>query len=295
MSEEIVISASGLCKSFRAKEVLNGVTLGVKKGSVYGFLGKNGSGKTTTIKCLLGLLHATGGSAAVLGCDSGQLSEAAKARIGYIPQENDLMGWMTVSQIIRYTKIFYAQWNDDTCTGLLERFEIPEKEIVGNLSTGQAQRLAIVLALSFNPEVLILDEPVGALDPEGRRDFLATILDIVRNGERTILLSSHITSDIERIADTIGILKDGRIQIEKPMEDLKDSVKKLHIIPRNGRAVETATIPGLLSLRKEDAFVAVTVQDYSEEMKKSLETAFRADVEVCDLNLEDIFLSYHSG
>ena len=292
---EIIISTKDLYKSFKKKEVLKGLNLNVNKGSIYGFLGKNGAGKTTTIKCLLGLFRQTDGNSNILGYGSGDLPEEAKARIGYIPQENDLVEWMKVSQLIRYTKIFYDRWDDAITEKLLKRFEISEKDIVGELSTGQAQRLAVVLTLSFDPDVLILDEPVASLDPEGRRNFLETILDVAKDGKRTILLSSHITSDVERIADTIGILKDGTIRVERPIEDLKDSVKRLRIMPRNGVIPEGLNIPNLLDMKKEPNFIMATVHDYSEDVKHTLEANYKVNIDVFDLNLEDIFLSYHSN
>ena len=292
---EIIISTKDLYKSFKKKEILKGLNLNVNKGSIYGFLGKNGAGKTTTIKCLLGLFRQTDGNSNILGYGSGDLPEEAKARIGYIPQENDLVEWMKVSQLIRYTKIFYDRWDDVITEKLLKRFEISEKDIVGELSTGQAQRLAVVLTLSFDPDVLILDEPVASLDPEGRRNFLETILDVAKDGKRTILLSSHITSDVERIADTIGILKDGTIRVERPIEDLKDSVKRLRIMPRNGVIPEGINIPNLLDMKKEPNFIMATVHDYSEDVKHTLEANYKVNIDVFDLNLEDIFLSYHSN
>ena len=292
---EIIISTKDLCKSFKKKEVLRGLNLNVNKGSIYGFLGKNGAGKTTAIKCLLGLFRQTDGNSNILGYGSGDLPEEAKARIGYIPQENDLVEWMKVSQLIRYTKIFYDRWDDAITEKLLKRFEISGKDIVGELSTGQAQRLAVVLTLSFDPDVLILDEPVASLDPEGRRNFLETILDVAKDGKRTILLSSHITSDVERIADTIGILKDGTIRVERPIEDLKDSVKRLRIMPRNGVIPEGINIPNLLDMKKEPNFIMATVHDYSEEVKHTLEVNYKVNIDIFDLNLEDIFLSYHSN
>jgi len=292
---EIIISTKDLYKSFKKKEVLKGLNLNVNKGSIYGFLGKNGAGKTTAIKCLLGLFRQTDGNSNILGYGSGDLPEEAKARIGYIPQENDLVEWMKVSQLIRYTKIFYDRWDDAITEKLLKRFEISGKDIVGELSTGQAQRLAVVLTLSFDPDVLILDEPVASLDPEGRRNFLETILDVAKDGKRTILLSSHITSDVERIADTIGILKDGTIQVERPIEDLKDSVKRLRIVPRDGVIPEGINIPNLLDMKKEPNFIMATVHDYSEDAKHTLEANYKVNIDVFDLNLEDIFLSYHSN
>ena len=292
---ETIISTKDLYKSFKQKEILKGLNLNVNKGSIYGFLGKNGAGKTTAIKCLLGLFRQTDGNSNILGYGSGDLPEEAKARIGYIPQENDLVEWMKVSQLIRYTKIFYDRWDDAITEKLLKRFEISGKDIVGELSTGQAQRLAVVLTLSFDPDVLILDEPVASLDPEGRRNFLETILDVAKDGKRTILLSSHITSDVERIADTIGILKEGTIQVERPIEDLKDSVKRLRIVPRNGVIPEGINIPNLLDMKKEPNFIMATVHDYSEDAKHTLEANYKVNIDVFDLNLEDIFLSYHSN
>ena len=292
---EIIISTKDLYKSFKKKEVLKGLNLNVNKGSIYGFLGENGAGKTTAIKCLLGLFRQTDGNSNILGYGSGDLPEEAKARIGYIPQENDLVEWMKVSQLIRYTKIFYDRWDDAITEKLLKRFEISKKDIVGELSTGQAQRLAVVLTLSFDPDVLILDEPVASLDPEGRRNFLETILDVAKDGKRTILLSSHITSDVERIADTIGILKDGTIQVERPIEDLKDSVKRLRIVPRDGVIPEGINIPNLLDMKKEPNFIMATVHDYSEDVKHTLEANYKVNIDLFDLNLEDIFLSYHSN
>ena len=151
------------------------------------------------------------------------------------------------------------------------------------------------MTLSFDPDVLILDEPVASLDPEGRRNFLETILDVAKDGKRTILLSSHITSDVERIADTIGILKDGTIQVERPIEDLKDSVKRLRIVPRNGVIPEGINIPNLLDMKKEPNFIMATVHDYSEDVKRTLEVNYKVNIDIFDLNLEDIFLSYHSN
>ncbi len=293
---DIVIRSEKLCKSFKRKSVLKGINMQVSRGSIYGFLGKNGAGKTTTIKCLLGLYFPTSGKGIILDHDSSNLPNEVKSRIGYIAQDHDLFPWMRVSQIIRYTKAFYEKWNDERVSKLLEKFEIQENEVVGRLSVGQAQRLAIVVTLGFDPEILILDEPAAALDPAARRDFLQAMLDVIQDGRRTILLSSHITSDVERIADTIAILKDGMIRVEKPIEELRDRVKKLRIIPREGsRLPENLQIENALDIVAEPSSALVTVNDYSEETRVRIEKRLNAKVKPLEMNLEEIFLSYHSS
>ena len=293
---EIIIQTQNLGKSFKDKSVLKGVNMKVHQGSIYGFLGKNGAGKTTTIKCLLGLFLPTSGEGKILGQKSINLPNEVKARIGYIAQEHDLFPWMRVSQIIQYTKVFYEKWNDELTSSLLKRFEISERDVVGKLSTGQAQRLAIVLTLAFEPDILVLDEPAAALDPSARRDFLETILDIIQDGKCTVLLSSHITSDVERVADTIGILKDGIIQIEKPIEELRETVKKIQLIPQEGfRMPEKLQIEGALNITAGPDSALVTVENYSEEMKTQIEKHYNLKCEVFDVNLEDVFLAYHTN
>ena len=293
---EIIISTKDLYKSFKKKEVLKGLNLNVNKGSIYGFLGKNGAGKTTAIKCLLGLFRPTSGEAKILGQKSTNLPNEVKARIGYIAQEHDLFPWMRVSQIIQYTKVFYEKWNDELTSSLLKRFEISGKDVIGKLSVGQAQRLAIVLTLAFEPDILVLDEPAASLDPSARRDFLETILDIIQDGKRTVLLSSHITSDVERVADTIGILKDGIIQIEKPIEELRETIKKIRLIPQQGsRMPEKLQIEGALNITIGPDSALVTVENYSEKMKTQIEKRWNLKCDVFDINLEDVFLAYHTN
>ena len=290
---EVVVKTENLCKSFKRKSVLRGMNLKVSRGSIYGFLGENGAGKTTTIKCLLGLYFPTSGRAEIWGHDSAALPEPVKACIGYIAQEHDLFPWMRVAQIVRYTRAFYERWNDNLTEHLLKKFELPGNDIVGKLSVGQAQRLAIVLTLAFEPDIFILDEP-AALDPAARRDFLETILEVIQDGKRTILLSSHITSDVERVADTIGLLKDGLIQVEKPIEELRESVKKLRLTLEEGsRMPPDLQIEGALRTVAERDSALITVKDYSPAMKAQIAERWKVKVEVLDVNLEEVFLSYH--
>jgi ABC-2 type transport system ATP-binding protein len=227
MTSEAVVSAQGVCRRFGSKEVLRGVDLAIPRGSVVGLLGKNAAGKSTLIKCLLGLLRIDDGTARVFGEDAWWLSAESKSRLGYVPQEVSLYGWMRVRQVVQYTAAFYPRWNAALAEKLVRQWELPPNDRVGPLSPGQLQKLAIVLALGHEPELLVLDEPVGTLDPVARRDFLRTILEIAQSENRTILFSTHITSDLERVADRVAILRDGRIVFHDELDVLKESVKRL--------------------------------------------------------------------
>jgi ABC-2 type transport system ATP-binding protein len=216
------IEIVGMVKSYGKKAVLTGVDLSVPKGSVVGLLGTNGAGKTTLIKGALGLVRLNGGQARLLGEDSWSLSAAAKARIGYVPQGISLYPWMKVRHLIDYTAAFYPTWNNELVQRLIREWDIPIEDRIGPLSVGQLQKVAILLALGHEPELLILDEPAASLDPLARRRFLQTIVELAEPGKRTVLFSTHITSDLERVADRVAILKSGRIAWHGLLEELKE-------------------------------------------------------------------------
>ncbi len=219
---ETTIELSGIIKSYENKDVLNGLDLSVQRGSVLGLLGTNGSGKTTLIKCALGLIRPQSGEARLLGEPSWDLSPEAKSRIGYVPQVINLYEWMTVRDLIDYTAAFYTNWNHDLVSRLIKELDIPAEDRIGPLSVGQRQKVAILLALGHEPDLLILDEPAASLDPKARRQFLQMIIELAEPDKRTVLFSTHITSDLERVADSVAILKSGTIVWHGLLEDLKE-------------------------------------------------------------------------
>ena len=292
-STETLIHVGALRKSFKSgKEALRGVDLKVLRGTVLGLLGKNGSGKTTLIKCMLGLLRPSGGSVTILGDNAWDLSAHAKSQLGYVPQTVALYPWMKIKHIIPYTAAFYPHWNHELIADLVTRWEIPIDDRIGTLSVGQLQKLAILLSLGHEPELLILDEPAASLDPVARREFLAEVLNIADQPDRTVLFSTHITSDIERVADTVAILKEGKITYHGELGELKDSIKRLHITSNNVLPTSFA-VPGTLSTQVDGNRAVLAVQHATPELVADLRKQWRAEVEVEDLNLEDIFLELH--
>ena len=289
-----VMQARNLAKSFGTKQVLRDITLDIPHGSIVGLLGTNGSGKSTLIKCLLGLLRIANGSGTVFGEDAWNLSAAAKARLGYVPQEIRLYPWMQVRQVIAYTAAFYPRWDFALSDRLVKGWGLSPNDRVGPLSPGQMQKLAIILALGHRPDLLVFDEPVAALDPLARRDFLKSLLEITQDACHTVLFSTHITSDLERIASHVAVLRDGEVAWFDELDSIKDRFKRLRIAAAEDLPPQFS-VPGALRTEVEGSRALVSVSDISPEMVDTLRHQWRADVSVEDLNLEDIFLELHQA
>jgi ABC-2 type transport system ATP-binding protein len=216
------ISMRNVVKQFGGKAALQGATLEIPAGAIVGLLGTNGSGKTTLLKCAVGLLRPQSGECSLLGEASWNLSASAKSRLGYVPQVISLYPWMKVGDLVRFTASFYTNWNDALAARLLAEWGLLEGDRVGNLSVGQLQKLAILTAMALEPDLLILDEPAASLDPIARRQFLQMIIDLAEPKKRTVLFSTHITSDLERVAEYVAVMKQGRIAYFGLLEELKE-------------------------------------------------------------------------
>lgn len=294
MNAAAMIDVAGLTKRFGGRAVLDRLDLHVPRGQVIGLLGLNGSGKSTLIKCLLGLLRPDAGRAALLGLDAWDLGAAEKARIGYVPQEPILYPWLTVRQTVAYVSGFYPSWDRAWGEELLRRWDLPHGHRVGPLSTGQKQKLALVLALGHRPELLLLDEPVASLDPLARRRFLETILESAAEGGGTVLFSTHITSDLERVASHVALVQRGRVAFHDEIDVLKERVKRLRVEASAGLPADLG-LPGTLRAEVRGTRALVTIDGVDAAVVASLRERFAAEVTVDDLNLEEIFLELHDA
>jgi ABC-2 type transport system ATP-binding protein len=287
-----LVELNSASKRFNGREVLKGIDLSIPRGRVVGLLGKNGAGKTTLIKCLLGLLKLDAGTVRLFGEDVRRLSGATKERIGYVPQEVDLYPWMRVRQTISYIAAFYSNWDERLAQELVGRWELNPEEKVSSLSVGQVQKLALILALAHQPELLILDEPAASLDPSARRTFLSAVIEIASDANRTVLLSTHLTSDLERVASDVVLLKSGAVDYVGSMDELKDSIKSLRLTSER-LLPKTLEVPGVLNCETGERQALLTVRGVTPELIHTLEVDYDATVEVRDLNLEDIFVEVH--
>ena len=203
-SADAVIAVSGLTRRFGAKTAIDEVSVFVPRGSVLGLVGENGAGKTTLIKHLLGTLRAEAGSVRVFGLDPVADPVGVLSRVGYLSERRDLPGWMRIEELIRYTQAFYPGWDEAYADKLLEQFQLDPRQKIRTLSQGQQAKTGLLTAIAYRPELLILDEPSSGLDPVVRREILEAIIEAVAEEGRTVLFSSHLLDEVERVADQIA-------------------------------------------------------------------------------------------
>ncbi len=286
-----VIETVQLRKSFKRVEAVAGIDLHVARGSVFGFIGRNGAGKTTTIQLLLGLLEPTSGASTVLGMESVRESLEIRRRVGYVPEQHHMYEWMSVAEITGFVAPFYPTWGDGECQRLLRHFDLDPAKKVKELSKGMVAKLALVMALAHRPEILILDESTGGLDAIVRREFLESIVDMIESGERTVLISSHLLADVERVADQVAVIDQGKLIVQEPMSTLKSRVRSLRL-RFDAEPPAQLDADGMLRAERHGNEWVVTVDNFTGETPQALKQRFSgSSVEVVDLGLEDVFVA----
>jgi ABC-2 type transport system ATP-binding protein len=287
MSAAIVLRDVGF-RAGRNFEIRD-LAMNVPTGAIYGFLGANGSGKTTTIRILLGLLKRDRGTVTVLGEPMPENAPSVLARVGFVPERPHLYPRLTVAEAIEFHAAFFARWDPDAASALRRDFRLDGDTRIAHLSKGENGKLMMLLAIAQRPELLVLDEPTDGLDPVVRRDVLAALLDYVAREGATVLISSHLVHELERICDWVGVLDRGRLVAETPMQAFKNGIKRLRI-------------QGAPALVGESPFVLVS-RDYGPGPQESwLVRGWQAPMaqyfdgigaslrEVVDLDLEEGFV-----
>ncbi len=289
-----VIRTFRLTKHYDSRRVVDCLNLRVQRGQVYGFLGRNGAGKSTTIKMLMGMVQPDSGEAELLGEKVSALNPKTRERIAYIAEGHPLYNWMNIGEAVRFGRAFYSNWNDILVEQILDHFELSRKQKLRQLSKGQQAQVSLALAVAPEPELLILDDPTLGLDTVVRRDFLESLIQIIHRKGRTILISSHILGDVERVADRIGIMVDGVLRVDCSTDHFRESVKKL-VLDFSGPGPESVDCPGLVNSWTLGSQLELILVGYDEAQRTAVESLQPKNIEIVDLNLEEAFIEYTRG
>jgi len=290
---EMVLETDGLTKYYGNKLALDHLDLKIPQGCICGFVGRNGAGKTTAIKLMLGLLKPTAGSSRLLGCDSQELTAESRQRIGYVTEGHRLFNWMTINELEQFQRAFFpGQWDDQLFADMIEYFSLPKNKKIKHFSNGQRAQVSLALTLAPNPELLVMDDPTLGLDAAIRRQFLEGMIELIMRRNRTVFFSSHILGDVERVADIIVVIDQGILRANCSLERFRAAVKKV-IFSFKDSAPPKVDIDGLLNCKRSKGELELTLVGIDDE--KIAEWAQSAGAEkyrIVKMNLEDQFIEF---
>ncbi|WP_062061517.1 ABC transporter ATP-binding protein [Cellvibrio sp. OA-2007] len=269
--------------------VLKGISAQVLPGQVIALLGKNGAGKTTLLETILGFGFPASGDAKLWDVKATEINGEIKQRIGFVPQQDELLAGMNGWEHLALFKAYQSRWNQTLVDRLIIDWLIPMDTYVGKMSVGQRQKLSILLALAHEPELLVLDEPVASLDPIARRQFLQQLVEIASDENRAVIFSTHIVNDVERVANQVWILRDGLLVCQSELDGLKETLVRVRLTA-NEPLPEKIRWPYLLRQKNQGLQTQLTIQYWQPDMAQQLANEFNAEVAVEYLSLEDIFL-----
>jgi len=284
------IEISHVRRRFAKTVALDDVSLTVPQGIVMGLIGENGAGKTTLIKHVLGLLKAKEGSVRIFGLDPVHDPVGVLGRIGYLSETRDLPGWMRVGELMRYSRPFYPDWDQAYAEQLRETFELDSDQKIKTLSKGQRARTALLIALAHRPDLLLLDEPSTGLDPIVRRDIIGAIIRTIAEEGRTVLLSSHLVDEVERVADSVAIIHHGQMVLTDSVDNIKEAHHRLTLRfdePQAG----APQLPGALSCVGGSLEWTFLCNGQIDQLKEAAKTLDAHIVEQSTPTLEDIFIA----
>ena len=293
------VEAHGLCKTYDGHAVVRHVDLSIPGGCVYGLLGRNGAGKSTLTRMLTGMIHPDAGTARLLGEDIRSIAPKTRGRVAYTAEGHPLYAGLTVRQSVRLMKGLSRRWDGDLVGRILDHFELPDGRKVRRLSKGQRAQLSLALAVGPDPDLFIMDDPTLGLDPVVRRDFLESMVQIIQRPGRTVVFSSHVLGDVERVADRIGVMVDGVLRVDCPTDLFKASARKLVLRfegpPPSYPPAGSESPAGLVYAHRRGRELDLFVVGAAAEHRAMAERLNPASLEVLELNLEDAFLEYARG
>jgi ABC-2 type transport system ATP-binding protein len=288
-----IIEINRLSRRYAATEAVHELTMAVPAGSIFALLGSNGAGKTTTIKVMMNLLAPTAGEARVFGIDSRRLGEAQFAQIGYVSENQQLPLWMTIRQLLDYCRPFYPTWDRELERMLLDQFDLPPDRKLRHLSRGMFVKTALLTSLAYRPKLLVLDEPFSGLDALVRDEFIRGVLEVSALSDWTVFISSHDIDEVERLADHVALIDQGRLRFSEAAEALLARFRKVAVTLQDNHANLEAPPPNWLELSREGNQVRFVESAYEPcAMTSACRQCFPgAAVDVQTMPLREIFLT----
>lgn len=283
------VSLHSLQRKLGGVTILNGITAEVSSGQVIALLGKNGAGKTTLLETILGFGFPSAGDASLWGVKATAIDGDIKQRVGFVPQQDELLAGLNGKDHLELFKAFRKTWNQELVGRLVADWQIPLDIAVGKMSVGQRQKLSILLAMAHEPELLILDEPVASLDPIARRQFLQQLVEIAADENRAVIFSTHIVSDVERVANQVWMLRDGVLAYQGGLDELKETFVRV-TLSFSQPFSQKINWANLVKQKNSGNQIQLTFSHLQPEMEQQLAQEFSAQVHVEYLGLEDIFL-----
>jgi ABC-2 type transport system ATP-binding protein len=286
-----VIETVELKKTYGKYEAVRGLNLSVQAGSVCAFLGQNGAGKSSTIKMLLGMIHPTSGTGSIFGhrIENENESLLIRQRVAFVAEDKRLYDYMTVSEIVQFTKSFFPRWNGYLEKQLLEQFELPSDRRVRQLSKGMRTKLALLLGFARGCELLILDEPTEGLDPVAIEDVLQIVVSLAAQGT-TVFFSSHQIAEVEQVADHILMIDRGRLVLDAPMDQVKEGYRQIQAVFQEPVKECDFQIPGIERVRTNGRTVTLTASRNVDSIVEHVRRLHASSVDVLPLSLKEIFL-----
>jgi ABC-2 type transport system ATP-binding protein len=292
-----IVQFTGLRRVYdRGKEALRRVDLSVAPGEVVALLGRNGAGKTTLLRIAMGMLEPHAGSARLFGLDPFKKPVEVRRRVGYVAEDQVLPAFLRTSEILALHRSLFPTWDRALEAQLIDRFQVDIKAHIGTLSKGQARQVALLCAIAHRPELLILDEPAGGLDPAMRREFLETSIQLLNRDGSTILFSSHHMTDVERIAGRIALLAGGEIVLDRPLDEVQENYSLAILTPTvNIGESQLRSLDGCVRARTNESALHAVFARPAEEVERQLASLPITDYRCTRISLEDLFIELVEG